>query len=656
MWQTRMDMTRDECRKCLRCLELDAYGNMVSVLRAQGPFTDDKKRLLEELTKVLHISNERHRAEVRRAANDEKLSIIAEQLNGPNTWTDWAIEGRRTIPLLPRLKAHTAFTGLANSLSLVIATANEKKVPFEERRAESIVKTETSLDDVPPEKPLQKLPPKTRGRKRKKSLPDNSQDLRNPKLSTSDMYNHGAIIRTISNDSSNEIRSSPLPFNSADVVKNHETSISKSPGVPQPQEDPPSLPQNCTVPPEDKIQDSESTSTIACQLEIKRASDTAITKINYDINDEGEVDPEGWNSIRDEDAVKVEVDEMIKEEIDRIEESEFDRVNEDYPEEVKVENSLGTSNSSSVERIQSTNSEENSIVSDGSGGNFEDDLGSRVSSSEGERSNSKAEVLNDEVVKKRIKLNFNNTINIRSLNKSRFGSKKNIIMVQKGMKLSHAGEDSSNELIIEDNLRISSKPVVIMPEQFPNNNEQIINQGVEKSVDAVVLGVRQDDLDLENHHEDFFDMNSKTGSIDSTGEMSHCVNTEDLGQDEGLGDAIAGDDEQSNDFSGGNCEGETEEMIEITEETVDGEILIEGESETVLMDAQTEIYNFEPTDDTVCEIQIEEAVSSPLDLFTTSLPSETIALENYPSEGSLTLGDDPPVQTSHVEQLNHLDS
>lgn len=54
------------------------------------------------------------------------------RLNGPNTWTDWAIEGRRTIPLLPRLKSHTAFTGLANSLSLVLAAANEKKIPSNE--------------------------------------------------------------------------------------------------------------------------------------------------------------------------------------------------------------------------------------------------------------------------------------------------------------------------------------------------------------------------------------------------------------------------------------------------------------------------------------------------------------------------------------------
>ena len=49
------------------------------------------------------------------------------RLNGSNTGTDWAIEGRRLIPLLPRLKAHNAFTTLANSLSIVTAIANEKE-------------------------------------------------------------------------------------------------------------------------------------------------------------------------------------------------------------------------------------------------------------------------------------------------------------------------------------------------------------------------------------------------------------------------------------------------------------------------------------------------------------------------------------------------
>ncbi|XP_035731069.1 BRCA2-interacting transcriptional repressor EMSY-like isoform X1 [Vespa mandarinia] len=129
----RREMTRDECRKCLRYLELDAYGNMVSVLRAQGPLTSNKQRLLQELTKILHISNERHRAEVRRAVNDEKLTMIAEQLNGPNTAIDWIMEGRRSTPLLPRLKARNAFTMLANSLSLATSRANDN-CPIEENK------------------------------------------------------------------------------------------------------------------------------------------------------------------------------------------------------------------------------------------------------------------------------------------------------------------------------------------------------------------------------------------------------------------------------------------------------------------------------------------------------------------------------------------
>ncbi|XP_076549389.1 uncharacterized protein LOC117606175 isoform X2 [Osmia lignaria lignaria] len=127
--------------------KLDAYGSMVSVLRAQGPFTNEKQKLLQELAKVLHISNERHRAEVRRAVNDEKLATIAEQLNGPNTGTDWTIEGRRVIPLLPRLKARSAFTTLANSLALATSAANKRNLPVHEKmedakdiRSESPVK------------------------------------------------------------------------------------------------------------------------------------------------------------------------------------------------------------------------------------------------------------------------------------------------------------------------------------------------------------------------------------------------------------------------------------------------------------------------------------------------------------------------------------
>ena len=53
-------------------------------------------------------------------------------MSGPNTGTDWATEGRRIVPLIPRLKARNAFTTLANTLSLVTALANKKQPPTAE--------------------------------------------------------------------------------------------------------------------------------------------------------------------------------------------------------------------------------------------------------------------------------------------------------------------------------------------------------------------------------------------------------------------------------------------------------------------------------------------------------------------------------------------
>uniref|UniRef100_A0ABD2XDR7 ENT domain-containing protein n=2 Tax=Trichogramma TaxID=7490 RepID=A0ABD2XDR7_9HYME len=126
-------MSRDDCRKYLRFLELDAYSKMVSALRGQGPLTEGKQKLLGELASVLHISTERHQAEIRRAVNDDKLSIIAEQLFGPNTDTEWTVEGRRLIPLFPRLKGRTAYTTFANSVSLTASMANDRPPHFQKK-------------------------------------------------------------------------------------------------------------------------------------------------------------------------------------------------------------------------------------------------------------------------------------------------------------------------------------------------------------------------------------------------------------------------------------------------------------------------------------------------------------------------------------------
>ncbi|XP_029029208.1 BRCA2-interacting transcriptional repressor EMSY isoform X2 [Betta splendens] len=123
VWPTILDLGRDECKRILRKLELEAYAGVISALRAQGDLTKDKKNLLGELTKILGISTERHRAEVRRAVNDERLTTIAYHMSGPNSSSEWSIEGRRLVPLMPRLVPQTAFTMTANAVAS--ATANQ---------------------------------------------------------------------------------------------------------------------------------------------------------------------------------------------------------------------------------------------------------------------------------------------------------------------------------------------------------------------------------------------------------------------------------------------------------------------------------------------------------------------------------------------------
>lgn len=57
--------------------ELDSYCNVVSTFRAQGMLNDVKTRILKDLREVFHIPDDRHKAEMRRVANDEFLGTIA---------------------------------------------------------------------------------------------------------------------------------------------------------------------------------------------------------------------------------------------------------------------------------------------------------------------------------------------------------------------------------------------------------------------------------------------------------------------------------------------------------------------------------------------------------------------------------------------------
>ncbi|XP_076969647.1 BRCA2-interacting transcriptional repressor EMSY isoform X5 [Tamandua tetradactyla] len=170
VWPTLLDLSRDECKRILRKLELEAYAGVISALRAQGDLTKEKKDLLGELSKVLSISTERHRAEVRRAVNDERLTTIAHKMNlslylgerpsysmsGPNSSSEWSIEGRRLVPLMPRLVPQTAFTVTANAIANAAIQHNASlPVPAETGSKEVIVcYSYTSTTSTPTSTPV----------------------------------------------------------------------------------------------------------------------------------------------------------------------------------------------------------------------------------------------------------------------------------------------------------------------------------------------------------------------------------------------------------------------------------------------------------------------------------------------------------------------
>ncbi|XP_065091216.1 BRCA2-interacting transcriptional repressor EMSY [Ochlerotatus camptorhynchus] len=132
MWPIKLDMTRDECRGVLRRLELESYSSVMSTFRAQGGLCKEKARILDELRKLLHISQDRHKAESRRVANDERLTTVAEIISGPNSVQDWCREGRRSFPILPRTAPYTALTYIANTVCEQISRENAKLPhPFE---------------------------------------------------------------------------------------------------------------------------------------------------------------------------------------------------------------------------------------------------------------------------------------------------------------------------------------------------------------------------------------------------------------------------------------------------------------------------------------------------------------------------------------------
>ncbi|KAL1497103.1 hypothetical protein ABEB36_008115 [Hypothenemus hampei] len=130
MWPMLLDMTPEECVQSLRHLELQAYSSLVSALRAQGVFSQEKQRLLKETSELLHISNDRHKAEIRRAISDERLNTVAYHMTGEiSSFEEWTREGRRVVPLLPRSTPQTPYSVVADEAS-DFATQHNKQLPF----------------------------------------------------------------------------------------------------------------------------------------------------------------------------------------------------------------------------------------------------------------------------------------------------------------------------------------------------------------------------------------------------------------------------------------------------------------------------------------------------------------------------------------------
>ncbi|XP_019759585.2 BRCA2-interacting transcriptional repressor EMSY [Dendroctonus ponderosae] len=130
MWPMLLDMTEEESMQSLRHLELEAYASLVSALRAQGSLNQDKRKILKETSIILNISNDRHKAEVRRAISDEKLQTIAYHSTGRlESFEDWAQEGRRLVPLLPRTPPQTSYSVVADDASDAAVLSN-KQLPL----------------------------------------------------------------------------------------------------------------------------------------------------------------------------------------------------------------------------------------------------------------------------------------------------------------------------------------------------------------------------------------------------------------------------------------------------------------------------------------------------------------------------------------------
>ncbi|XP_072396919.1 uncharacterized protein [Diabrotica undecimpunctata] len=188
MWPLLLDMTKEESVQNLRNLELEAYSQLVSALRAQGYPNADKLKLLKDTGYLLNISLDRHKAEVRRAISDEKLNTIAYHITGHTaSREDWAKEGQRLVPLLTREAPQTLYSLVANDASESASQCNKLlPPPASTERKRPVVSPVTAIATPETSKiiPFMKQEENV-SKKRKLMVPENTninQNVLGPKL------------------------------------------------------------------------------------------------------------------------------------------------------------------------------------------------------------------------------------------------------------------------------------------------------------------------------------------------------------------------------------------------------------------------------------------------------------------------------------------
>ncbi|KAI5737166.1 hypothetical protein M8J76_010663 [Diaphorina citri] len=170
-WPALLDMTEEQCKVKLRCMELEAYSCIVSVLRARGPLTEEKLNFMKQCAKEFHISQERHKVEIRKASNDELLSTIADTLYGPNTESKWFIEGRRLAPVLNTEPRQSVYIELANRMA-EIARAHNASLPSYSQYKDEVITIENAHLKREEEALVEDLAKATKEKETPTSVPD----------------------------------------------------------------------------------------------------------------------------------------------------------------------------------------------------------------------------------------------------------------------------------------------------------------------------------------------------------------------------------------------------------------------------------------------------------------------------------------------------